>query len=146
MARLTLAQQAHRADIHAGAGRAYEATAGSIEPEHWAQAEDEMLADADGFCDWLGAECMGHGAVSAGYVPKGDALVDHATRLTVPQLVALSLYPRAECAAASMNVLRERYLQASQAWLLKRAGEIARDAIPVGEVVESDFGVLAGVL
>lgn len=80
------------------------------------RAEEIMLADVDGYAEWLSGHCCRHepiellsvsslGIVSA--VHGGAFLVEAAD---VPTLLALTLYPRADVVASAQWELRNRYL------------------------------------
>jgi hypothetical protein len=92
------------------------------------EAEELLLADVDSYSNWLAMHCSNvqPSHTRPRYVPR-DA-VDFARfveSLDVPQLVALSHYPRIEVAGAAACALRERYVADSTDHLSKLAAKLA---------------------
>lgn len=75
------------------------------------RAEEIMLADVDGYSDWIREECAYCTPIEVviwSWNPTDvQNLIDSAD---VPKLVALSLYPRQSVAWAAQWELRNRYL------------------------------------
>ena len=95
-------------------------------------AEDHVLADVDTFADWLSGHCIGAQVEQCRivHVPRGDAALGaFVETLTVPQLVALQMYPRPEIAGKACCELRRRYLADPQTvcYLQRIAAEVAAD-------------------
>lgn len=79
----------------------------------WEWAKERVLSDMTVFTEWLADQCGFADRIVLGYVPRdGVALADMVAAATVPQLVALTLYPRTETVAAAAHELRQRYVQA----------------------------------
>lgn len=98
------------------------------------RAEEIMLADVDGYAEWLSTHCYRHEPIKVASVTtlgivrveKGGAstyfLVPQAD---VPTLLALTLYPRKDVAWEAQWELRNRYL--SDERLFKLAQEKAAE-------------------
>lgn len=77
------------------------------------EAEERLLSDMDGYADWLYGKCMGSTPEHCriGYVPRDSVrFTQFVESLDVPQLLSLSLYPRAEVALAACQALRDRFV------------------------------------
>lgn len=94
------------------------------------EAHERLLSDMDSFTDWLGAQCMGSDPKlnRIGYVPRDSVhLLSFIESLDAPQLLALSLYPRADVQGKAMSLIRERYIEASADYINRLADQIARE-------------------
>ena len=76
------------------------------------RAEEIMLADVDGYAEWISTHCYQSPPVELMSVTRdGVALQFLIDNADVPKLVALSLYPRQSVAWAAQWELRNRYLR-----------------------------------
>ena len=92
-------------------------------------AEERLLADLDTYTDWLGGECYQQGRVTLPFIPTDRSRIQELIDgMTVPHLVALSLYPSFAIAGAAMWELRQRYIAANAKTLSIYAAEAAADA------------------
>jgi hypothetical protein len=90
------------------------------------RAEEIMLADVDGYAEWLSAHCYLSKPVDGLYAPKKPTdLLRLVESAAVPILVAMTLYPRKEVAWAAQWELRNRYLRDER--LFKLAQEKAAE-------------------
>lgn len=91
-------------------------------------AEEHVLSDMDTYSDWLTSHCIGasvdHTRIVS--VPRSaESLLRFVEALDIPQLLALSLYPRANARAAACDALRYRYLAASGDYIARMQEELA---------------------
>jgi hypothetical protein len=76
-------------------------------------AEDIMLSDVDAFVEWLGIHTHGSPRISLGAVWLCPAdLAVRVETMSIPELVALSLYPADRARSAAMRELSSRFLAA----------------------------------
>lgn len=79
-------------------------------PRYPRTLDTSEACDVDTFCDWLYSKCLGEKPVSARYVPRNAAaLADIADGMTVPELLALAMYPAVEVAGVGMVELVRRF-------------------------------------
>lgn len=94
------------------------------------EAEERLLSDMDTYCDWLYAQCLGAKPERCriGAIPSDPGRFDRfVDSLDVPQLQALSLYPRAEVAFAATSALRDKFIAAHGDMLARLASEVEID-------------------
>lgn len=90
------------------------------------RAEEIMLADVDGYAEWISARCARRKpvefVVGSWHPVAVQVLIDNSD---VPKLVALTLYPNKEVAWAAQWELRNRYLADERLFKLaqEKAGE-----------------------
>lgn len=91
------------------------------------EAEERVLADMDSYSNWLAIQCSNVAAshTRIKYVPRSALnLRDFVDALDVPQLLALTLYPRGDAQALACDALRARYLATCGEYLARVEGEL----------------------
>ena len=87
-------------------------------------AEDRVLADVDTFTDWLAGHCQGaKPCFIFGLARDSAVLAITLDKATVPQLVAMLLFQRADVQVGAADRLRAAYLVAQHDNITKLALE-----------------------
>ena len=91
------------------------------------EAEERVLADMDSYSNWLAIQCsnvaVSHTRIK--YVPRSALnLRDFVDALDVPQLLALTLYPRGDAQALACDALKARYLATCAEYIARVEGEL----------------------
>jgi hypothetical protein len=92
------------------------------------QAEEEYLSDIALFTEWLGDNCLRAKHVALSWV--SDSMVDltlRADSMSIPQLVALMLYPLDCARKAAVLELRRRYVAEFAQSIRERSADIERE-------------------
>lgn len=89
------------------------------------EAAERLCADVDSFSNWLSTHCYQAPAERFGYVPTNStSRAMFIESLSVPQLLAATLYPDRDLAGRAAIELRERFLKHHDGYVERTAAEL----------------------